>query len=62
MNCPHCDIEMNIENVQVQKTTTPEEDDQFELLNVCPKCGWIDELGDEKDEYDPDADIDSTLE
>lgn len=58
MICPHCDVLMTIEHVRVHKTTCPERDDTFENMWWCEKCQWSEEIEtEEKDEYDPDAEL-----
>ena len=37
MTCPNCDTEMKEVEV-VTKTTSPEKDDVFEEVLMCPKC------------------------
>ena len=60
MTCDKCGSEMEIKDVLVNRTTSPEEEDRFEEMYVCEKCDSIlpiissvedceelDEIGDE---------------
>lgn len=54
MLCPICCEEIHREEVLVNRTTSPEEDDRWETLPVCHKCDEVfpdynemDEMGDE---------------
>ncbi len=50
MECPNCGIEMQREEVLVSKTTSPDQDDIFELMWWCEHCEIAEPL--ERTEYE----------
>jgi len=44
MNCPECNSELEEKDVLVNRTTSPEEDDRFEKMLVCPKCDFCEPI------------------
>jgi len=51
MRCPECNSRMYQEEALVSRTTSPEEDDQFEVMWVCenPNCGYSESIESEEE-------------
>ena len=46
MQCPICEKDMELDNVLVSKTTSPEEDDQYRDMWCCDPCEYYQEVQD----------------
>lgn len=44
--CPKCNSPLEPREILVSRTTSPEEDDKFEMMDACIKCDYVE--GDEE--------------